>query len=395
MGARSWVFAVTGPTVVAVNAWLVGCDAKAPAPPASQAVHQSAASAAAPSTPASSPATSRPPSSRPRRLSTSRTAMPPERRATSVEFLQRTDPACLRIMSWNIRWDSIFRDARDTRTDAFGRVLRAVSPDVMGLQEIQQHDPAQTAALLNELMPLPDGDLWHVFRGSKGAIASRYPFRFTADDAPHPTHRNPAVAWIDLPDGRFPADLLLINNHFKCCGDEKNDPLRQIQADATLYWLRDAATPGGRFDLPTGSGMVVVGDFNLVGGSGPLDGVLQGDVRNEGNWGADFKPDWDGTELVAAHPRHNRIGSDYTWRDDSGPFPAGRIDFLIYSDSVLRECQSFILNCAAWEPSALAQARLQQGDTAVDVREMHLDHLPLVLDVRFVTENQQPTSAAR
>lgn len=351
-----------------------GCDRRqSQATPASQPVSV---------TPASQPG-SREAGSRPHRPPGTRPAMPQEPQAASADFLQRTDPGCLRIMSWNIRWDSIFPDARDSRTEAFGRVLRAIGPDLVGLQEIKQHDAAKTAELFNELYPLPDGKLWHVYRGTQGAIVSRFPFRFTADDAPHPTHRNPAVAWIDLPDEQFPADLLMINNHFKCCDPEKNDPMRQVQADANLFWLRDAQTPGGRFDLPANSGIIIVGDFNLVGSSAPLDNLIAGNVVNEQQWGEDFKPDWDQTSLTAAHPQHNRIGPNYTWRDDSGPFPPRRLDFMIYSDSVLTECQSFVLNSASLSGAALEQAKLEASDTATDLQELEFDHLPLVLDVRF------------
>lgn len=297
-----------------------------------------------------------------------------------ADFLKRSSPTSLRVMSYNVGRDSIFPDAPNARPEKFGRLMRAVQPDIVALQEIFLHDQPAMQQLVDRLAPLPGDQPWNVYRGSAMAILSRFPLRFTTDQAAHDTHRNPALAVIDLPDDRFPFDLCLISNHFKCCGGTRNDPMRQAQADATLAFLRDGQTPGGLFDFTGPTAIVLAGDLNLVGGPQPRDSMLTGNIVDEGSWGTDIKPDPDGTDLAAAHPKHNTIGPDYTWRDDSDNWPPGRLDYVLYSDSLLAERSAFVLNSSTLSPEALAEAGLEKWDSAADEASGRFDHLPLVVD---------------
>ncbi|MGE3181326.1 MAG: endonuclease/exonuclease/phosphatase family protein [Phycisphaerae bacterium] len=306
--------------------------------------------------------------------------LPAEPIADNADFLQRPSENSLRVVSYNIFWDHMYPDKDKSGAEKFARVFRALNPDIIGLQEIEKHSAEETVVLLNEIAPLPEGQTWYAFRGSRMMIASRYPFLLTDDAFDHPTYRDPAMVIVDLPDDRFPADVCVLNNHFKCCDGEENDPIRQKQADANMEWVRDAITPGGTVDAEPGSGIVILGDLNLVGGRQPLETLATGNISDEEMYGADFQPDWDGTALAIAELKHNQIGPDYTWRDDSQKWAPGRLDYIVYSDSVLVERNAFLLNTTTLSDEALSRAGLQKFDICLDDVGTRFDHFPLVVD---------------
>jgi endonuclease/exonuclease/phosphatase family metal-dependent hydrolase len=285
-------------------------------------------------------------------------------------------------MSYNVGWDSIFPGVDPRQAEKFQRIILAVDPDLLALQEIRK-SASDVAELLDAIAPLPDGQQWHVFKGQAGVIASKYPLRMLSDRIDPPSYRDPVAALVDLPDDRFEVDLYVLNNHFKCCDGEKNDPIRQQQADAVASRLRDVRTTGGELDLPPGTPVVVVGDLNLVGGFGPLETVLSGDIADERRYGPDLAPDWDGTWLCAAHPLHNAVGpDDYTWRDDNSEFAPSRLDFVIYTDSILESLNAFVLNTTQMSEDELLRSGLSRYDVAEDELGRRFDHLPVVVDFK-------------
>jgi endonuclease/exonuclease/phosphatase family metal-dependent hydrolase len=192
---------------------------------------------------------------------------------------------------------------------------------------------------------------------------------------------------VDLPDDDFVVDAYVVNNHYKCCDPEKFDAVRQQQSDALAAWIRDARTPGGKIDLPENTAIVVTGDLNIVGSFQPVETLLAGDIQDEAKYGADFVPDWDGTPLADARPLHNLTGTDdWTWRNDNDRFPPGRLDFVLYTDSVFEVVQAFALDTTAMTEEDLRAAELEKFDVCVDNEGKHYDHIPLVVDFR-VTAN--------
>jgi endonuclease/exonuclease/phosphatase family metal-dependent hydrolase len=304
-------------------------------------------------------------------------------------FIDRPEPGDLRVMSYNIHWDDIFPDVNADCAEKFQRVVKALAPDVLALQEIgdrhrtPQKDGADVKALMDAIDPRPGGETWHVFKGHSNVIVSRYPLSHTSDHTVPGAYRDPACALVDLPDERFAFDLYVLNNHFKCCSRQGDQKKRQAQADALVNWIRDARTPGGEIDLLEGTPIILVGDFNLVEGLEPLNTILSGDISDKKTYGPDFVPDWDDSELTAAHPLHNLIGpDDYTWRDDGSDYQPTRMDWVIYTDSLLDVAQAFILNTTTLSKEELAQGRLEPYDVTLDMTGVHFDHLPVVVDFR-------------
>jgi endonuclease/exonuclease/phosphatase family metal-dependent hydrolase len=193
-----------------------------------------------------------------------------------------------------------------------------------------------------------------------------------------------AVALVDLPDLEYGEDMYLICAHFQAGGGQANIQSRQEHADAIIGWIGDVRTPGGEIDLPQGTPIVVLGDFNVydTDPAHHLTTLLSGNIENEDRYGQDAAPDWDDTDLADALPRHNGAGEEsYTWRDDTQDFNPGALDRILYTDSVVQVEHAFVLNTTIMTKGELEAAGLQAGDVMLDPETGRYDHLPLVVDV--------------
>jgi endonuclease/exonuclease/phosphatase family metal-dependent hydrolase len=301
-------------------------------------------------------------------------------------FLQR--PAeTVRLISYNVEWDMCFPDEDADRAAAVARVLRAVDPDIVCLQEIRR-SAEETRDLIASILPLEDGQ-WYAHKGADCVIVSKWPLRLQAEATEPAGERDLCMALVDLPRDGATGDLYILNNHYKCCGGYENDFQRQQQSDAIIAWMRDAMEEGGAITLRPGTPMLVLGDLNIVGGPDPIDTLITGDIRDNNTYGPDTAPDWDGTYATDARPTHNAASSDaYTWRNDDSEFPPGRLDYIIYTDSVLQVVHGFVLNTTEMSPDQLGNAGLERLDVT-RLSAGNFDHLPLIVDIRRTSPNLQ------
>jgi endonuclease/exonuclease/phosphatase family metal-dependent hydrolase len=323
---------------------------------------------------------------------------PPENETIQAAFLQKRSPEFIRVMSFNINWDSIFSDDdpqdhpyREYSTgDAFIRILQAVRPDVLCLQEINpRRDPEQIVEILDAALPLGSGESWYASSGFDNFIAARFPLGMQEEkrmglggtiDIGH------ALALVDLPDAVYQPDLYLICAHFKSSGGETNIRMRQAHADGLVSWIGDLESEGGEMDLPENTPIILLGDFNVydTDPAHHLVTMMEGDIVDETRFGPDISPDWDGTALADALPSHNAAGEVfYTWRDDTQEFNPGALDRILYTDSVISLEHAFVLDTTSMTDSDLAAAGLQAGDVTLDLESGLYDHLPLVVDISF------------
>jgi hypothetical protein len=121
--------------------------------------------------------------------------------------------------------------------------------------------------------------------------------------------------------------------------------------------------------------IVILGDMNLVGYVRQVETLLYGDILDEEKYGADIDPDWDGTPLTDLLSRHTETYHTFTWRDDETSFSPGRLDYIVYTDSVLRVAKHYILDTAELSEAKLAEYGLSADDTLLAT-----DHLTLVVD---------------
>jgi hypothetical protein len=206
-----------------------------------------------------------------------------------------------------------------------------------------------------------------------------------------PTGWGQAMTQIDLPDDRYKCDLYVISTHYKGGGMMNSSPdrQRQVQSDANVEWFRDLREPGGEISLEPGTPFVLCGDLNVVGSPQVLDTLISGKVVNQTMYGPDSPPDWDGSPLADLCPLHISAPLACTWRGEEPGFAPARVDYVLYTDSVIRAAQSFVLDTSALSDAALAAAGLQREDT-----NKSSEHLPLVVDFEFISSrpNHHPGS---
>lgn len=292
--------------------------------------------------------------------------------------LTREDPGHVRIAGYNVLSDGLFSGGG--RGAAFGRLLNAIDPDVWVFCEVWSHTAVETANRVETLLPSGPGESWDAVKLDSGnVIVSRFPI---------------LDSWLILPGARLTAvlvdprprldsDLLIIGNHWSCCTADAN---RQDQADALVAFLRDARTPGGALDLADGTPIVAAGDFNLVGWRSQLDTAVTGDIADNGTFGPDSPPDWDGSDFDTVRPRHPDARLAATWWDDASSFYPGTLDWMFYTGSVLEPRNRFVLETRSMTPQSLAAAGLNAGDT-----QQASDHAPVVAD--FTAAGGPPSDA--
>lgn len=322
-----------------------------------------------------------------------------EGRAPHLEALQRLNYSDVRVMSWNVKLTSIL-PPDGVRHESFARIVRAIEPDVIGLQEVMlPHQAEILAQLMNRYIPLERGASWQVHTVADNALISRFALRQRSGELvvryPYPElglpdfHYGYAAALIDVPNHLGGTDIYVVAMHNKSGSGEENVRLRQLQSDAIARWLRDLRKPGHTNSISDNTPVVILGDMNVVPGAPmrPFETLLTGDIADEDTFGPDFGMDWDGTDMADARPSHNaKEQSYYTWRNDNLPFEPSALDRILFTDSVMSVCQRFVLNTMTMSTDELASLGLRDSDVMYDQEADYYDHLPLVADFTLWSE---------
>jgi endonuclease/exonuclease/phosphatase family metal-dependent hydrolase len=276
--------------------------------------------------------------------------------------LARAESDHVRILTHNTLFGGILDPARQP---SFRRILLALNPDILAFQELDNHQGVKET-IANWFQ---DSNFHSAGPGTR-AIVSRFPI-LHADVLT--TSARSAIVLLDTKSA-LGSDLVLINSHLSCC---QNNAARQADTDEIISILRNWRTTGtGPFPLEANTPIVHVGDFNLVGSSFQLRTLTEGDIVNESSFGADFAPDWDGTPVSDLFSRHTSIRMGYTWRNDFSLFTPGKLDYILYTDSVMELGNHFILNTLAMSEDELDTYGLQADDT-----NLASDHLPRIMDI--------------
>ncbi|MCE7975417.1 MAG: endonuclease/exonuclease/phosphatase family protein [Leptolyngbya sp. PLA1] len=276
------------------------------------------------------------------------------------DFAPPAKPAdAIRVMTLNVE-----KGAPMSNPEPFRRILRALSPDVVLVQE---WDGGEADVLRTWFSALGTEGEWHIATaggttasGGGVAIASRFrltqlPGKLMTNEGsgPRPVRFVGAVA-------ESPAGPMVIGTaHLKCCGTSgsSEDQRRMTEARAVSAALRAAA---GAYPAAI---RVVGGDLNLVGSRPPLD-LLRAEL------------DADGSDLSVAAPQVLGDVTLTTWRSPGSDFPPGRLDYLAYSDANADVVSSFVFDTARFTAEALGQMGLERSDSAAT------DHLPVVIDLK-------------
>ncbi|RPH04234.1 MAG: T9SS C-terminal target domain-containing protein [bacterium TMED46] len=277
--------------------------------------------------------------------------------------LERSNEQDIRLVSYNT-WNEGILDS--DRQIHFKRILQALDPDVIALQEHGDWNDIEN--IIQSWFPSEE---WHAsWTYNDLVVLSRFPI---THDANMISSERTMAALLDTED-ELGKDLLIFNSHLSCCDNNEG---RQQQVDEFAGVWRDWVTnESGPFALEYGTPFVHVGDFNYVGYRQQVETIRDGDIEDEVQYGNDFLPDWDSTAIIDLFPRHTHKRMGYTWRKDGSSFNPGKLDYVFYSDATIDTAKYYILNTLAMDDIALDYHELQWDDTQVAS-----DHLPLVLDI--------------
>ena len=287
--------------------------------------------------------------------------MPP----TPITFDKR-DETDIRLVTHNV-WSSSLLDSY--YQEYFQRIYQALDPDIVALQEMYENTN-QLHSLFNDWFP---DEQWYVssqFRDN--IIISKYP---VLEEDYFTSSERTMVAMLNTEDD-LGSNLMIFNAHLACCN---NDESRQYDADEFVSNWRDwRENDNGPFTLTEGTPFVYVGDFNLVGYRQQLTTFTEGDIEDENTFGDDYNLDWDNTSIADLFSRHSHIRMGYTWRWDNSSFSPGKLDYVLYTDSVLDTSKHFVFNTLTMDSASLAEYGLEEMDSYNSS-----DHSPRVLDIKI------------
>lgn len=284
------------------------------------------------------------------------------------------------------------------RSESFIRIVRAMNPDLIALQELMNPDVVEKVrSLMDREIPLSDGGSWNVHSVADNMLISRLPLQQTDGKLvakyPYPElgypdfHYGYATALLKRNDNNL--GFYVVAMHNKSGVGEENERLRQLQSDSIARWIRDVRDDDSPTTLATGTPIIILGDMNVLTNASlqPFETLLTGDIVDEATFGPDFDIDWDGTALADARPSHNGHGEHfYTWRYDDTQFDPGALDRVIYTDSVLSIKQSIVLDTTTMPDEDLSSAGLLRSDVLFGGEPGYSGHLPLIVDFSIRSE---------
>lgn len=299
-----------------------------------------------------------------------RSASPATLPGDSVDPFVRGPKSNLRVLSWNIQRGAIF-----LHPEPFARSLAAIGPDVILLQELADKNSAeQLHDFLTKALPPKNGEDWHVAFGAGGgggdlrcAVATRFALAQveTLARIPQPGHPDHLLRAIGAMADVHGKHLLVVSAHLKCCGraDGPEDKQRKLEAQAIHDAVKSAESAGGI------DGVIIAGDFNLVGSREPVEIMAAG-------------LDLDRSNLTIDDQANQLDGlTNATWSDPNQPFTPGRLDYLLFTDSALAIARSFVFDAHDLSANWLAKYNVQPTDSV-----SASDHMPIVADLAWVHE---------
>jgi len=279
-------------------------------------------------------------------------------------FALRKSADDLRIVAYNVEQGGSLNDRQPL---ALGRILRALQPDVVGLQEFYGQPAERARNLVNAALP----GTWFAAKLEPDLImVSRYPIRqaFLLDGFDYgATGAFVIAAGKDL-------DLLIFLCHLPCCD---RDDERERAMDKVIASIRDIGSADSPLQVARGIPVIIMGDLNLVGRAGQYTAFRDGRIVDTATFGRGGPLDWGGRPLLEAVPLLTGRPLAQSWFKPKDSYAPARIDFFFYSGSRLTLTNSFLLDTPGLSPQELAAAGLHAEDSAAAS-----DHRPLVADLK-------------
>ncbi len=184
------------------------------------------------------------------------------------------------VVTWNIEW---FPKHGSITVDSVSKIIESLDVDVLGLQEID--DTTLCRQMINNLPGYElfmasgwFGGLAYVYKTSSITIQSIYRIY---DTSPYwnAFPRSPLVMELTY----MGEEIIVINNHFKCCGDgvmdfgnSSDEEYRRFKASSLLKEYIDLHFPSSR--------VIVTGDLNDILTDGSPNNVFQMFIEDSTNY---------------------------------------------------------------------------------------------------------------
>jgi len=273
--------------------------------------------------------------------------------------LERFDENHVRLMSYNILFGGILNADRQRY---FERIIKALNPDILALQEINAAGTSNVRSLISTW--LDDDSFTAVALSGSNMLVSRFPI---LNSAQFIDSGRSSVILLDT-EAALGSKLLVINTHLAFMPESS----RQEDADETIMRLRDWRSGNGPFELESNTPVVNVGDFNQRAPSPALTTLTDGDIVDEARFGQDFPPDWDGTPILDLNSTQNADSVNYT----SSRSRTVKLDYVLYTDSAIEVGNHYVLNTRTMTQEDLTKYDLEAADT-----DSASDHLPTIMDI--------------
>ena len=252
----------------------------------------------------------------------------------------------IRVVSWNVQFGNILND-----TDRSARILKALKPDILLLQELDGDDTSED--ILNFVNKTLEGNWSSSTSESNGTkrhhklksaiVTSLQPKRFVNIEK-----LKAICGTVDVKE----KPVNFISLHLRCCGGPTGEAEVKRQEEATSIRLLIDNMQSPRW--------IIAGDWNLVGTMKPLEIVQSNKLA-----------------IVDAYQLDNRLNA--TWSDTTSSFTPGRLDWMLYSPETIELVNSFVFDTGDLDMKTLLEENLSAEDTAE-----FSDHLPLVADFNLI-----------
>ena len=184
----------------------------------------------------------------------------PQLFAQSLKDLSFGTDASFEVMTWNVEW---FPKNGQSTVDSVRQIIEALDVDVLALQEISD------TVLLKQMVDSLDGyetyfesswfaGLAYIYKTDSVVINDIYEI-YTTNPYWSAFPRSPMVMDLNFQNENF----IIINNHFKCCGDglldladSDDEEFRRYEASTLLKEYIDTNHPNKR--------VIVLGDLNDI-----------------------------------------------------------------------------------------------------------------------------------
>lgn len=266
----------------------------------------------------------------------------------------------IRILSYNVENDGLVSGSTAT---PMRKIIKAMNPDILAFQELYDANSATVSNIVNDIFP---NKTWYSKKVNPDIIlVSSYPI---------------VDSGIIGGNGAFKLlvgdrELLVINCHLRCCD---LDAERQVEVDRIIEFIRESKQGMTSVDITEDTPIIVLGDMNFVGNNDQVYTLLTGDIDDESEYGADHLPDWDDSFMEDAKPFVTGLPMVSTWYKYTSSFSPGRLDYIVYSGSVIDLKNTFTLFTPALSSTELQSLGLSSNDVF-----NASDHLPLIADFSF------------